>query len=1377
MFPLQTCCPRLHTQMKREITMFDIFQNMASILRKYKGSPCLVFDGVQYTYQELFLSALGLSAYLKDQKLQRALVPIDLDNDFSFYVSILGVVLSGNGFCSLGRDWPRAKKQEALRLLGSNIILSNKVESDLDPKLQFVNVASLFAQVGTIDSKAFDIQTTRDQIVYGIFTSGSSGKAKYSLIQLDALENLVKNQLVELEILGSDRIVQFSPREFDAFIWEFFATICSGATLYVPSRGIKQNPILLGRFIVQHSITIATLPPAFAALMKPRDFHSLRTLIFAGEPFGSALIRRCARENLLIINAYGLTEGSVCSTLKRNPEHGNNVGKPIGGVEVYVLTPKGEVLIAGEVGEIGIAGVSLAKNLPITTCKIGEHKKLIYLTGDLGFWDERGDLIFCGRKDRQVKLLGNRVNLDRLDLSLMDLPEVCESRSLLIDGENTGRIVSYVKLHDPSASTKNLLDHLHQKLEYFELPSDLLIVKSLPLTSNGKYDDRQLEQYNLSSSMSQNLTAGKTLQEKLISAWCAVLHIDDVELDENFFDAGGTSLSILELFDFLSSLDLPFSFDVIDLFQYPTVRSFVEHFSEAVPASSKIHQQDSKMPGLESETSSKEVAVVGYSYNFSGIESDVEFWDLITGQCDAITREENQHTSENSDLVRAAGLIKKPYEFDRGGFGWSEEQATKANPQLRLALMHIKNALGLAGYEPGNFPRQVNVYASCSDNEYARYTADKGSMHDLSSEKTLNSPNFFATQIAFAFDFRGAALNINTACSSSLISVVEASHALRAGLCDVAIIVSASVILPEKYGYRRRAGATLSPDGVCRPFSPKANGTVPGSGVGVLVLKRYEDACRAGNEIDAVIKGVACNNDGKGKVGYAAPSPNGQTECIRMAMEDSKINPADIAYLEAHGTGTDLGDRIELKAIKDAYQYDTEEVDEWAGLNISLGAVKAYIGHLDVCSGIAGLIKVILMFKASKIPSQLDGFSDRELALMGFEGLHVPKKPFEWPKDKNMAGVSSFGIGGTNAHIIIRREKIGILSKFRYTGLSKKNTLKDYCAAWLYQSAQDYAVKSAQEISVPLPCLVSKLNRFSHRQDLNKNTKVSDLELDSLAVLDLVAEIDREAGVKIPISCFYDDGKLGDLFSRVQNNFAQTTLELLRKGVVGRVLIFLPPGNGLLLNYHSLLRGLKFEGNIYGISSPIDDKVIAKFQRFEELASYYLELIIPLHGSAEEFIFAGWSYGASVAYEMTKQFQKHAANIKLLLIEGWRHQPPTFFDKKRLYQAGKLLYKKLGGQILIKEDNFLELFIQRISLLNAYVPSKVENTLIHLIKAMEVLPEYSAVDSPVNGWDGFIDKRQCVRVAGDHESIFKGPNRLGLLRAINNFLLNNQVFD
>ena len=424
------------------------------------------------------------------------------------------------------------------------------------------------------------------------------------------------------------------------------------------------------------------------------------------------------------------------------------------------------------------------------------------------------------------------------------------------------------------------------------------------------------------------------------------------------------------------------------------------------------------------------IAIVGMAGRFPGARNISEFWrnlrdgvESIRSLPDAELLAAGVSPEElaSPDYVKRASVLDDVPMFDASFFGLSPRDASIMDPQHRHFLECAWEALEDAGHPPQSFDGSIGVFAGSGMNTYLihnllanrRLLASAG-LFQL--KQTGNDKDVLATRVSYQLDLRGPSINVQTACSTSLVAVHLACQSLLNCECDLALAGGVTIEIPHGQGYIYHEGEILSRDGHCRSFDATSSGTVFGSGLGIVVLRRLEDALEDHDNIRAVILGSAINNDGARKVGYLAPSVEGQAEVIAEALNFAGVDAADISYVETHGTGTVVGDPIEVRALTQAFRKFTSR-DGYCGI----GSLKTNVGHLDAAAGVAGLMKTVLALEHRQIPASLHFQNLNPHVELNGSPFFVNSQLSDWPAtgSPRRAGITSLGIGGTNAHVVL----------------------------------------------------------------------------------------------------------------------------------------------------------------------------------------------------------------------------------------------------------------------------------------------------------------------------------------------------------------------
>ena len=435
------------------------------------------------------------------------------------------------------------------------------------------------------------------------------------------------------------------------------------------------------------------------------------------------------------------------------------------------------------------------------------------------------------------------------------------------------------------------------------------------------------------------------------------------------------------------------------------------------------------MSRKQRQTTGLEIAVIGMAGRFPGARDVEQFWTLLREGVQPISRFSDADLLANGadpaqlsrpDFVRLGFMLDDIDLFDASFFGYTPREAEIIDPQQRFYLECAVEVFERAGYDPETYPGNIGVFAGASFSSYFvnNILANPDAVRQLGSVQVAlgNDKDYVATRVAYKLNLQGPAVTVQSACSTSLVAVHLACQSLLAGDCDMALAGGVSIQSRQKTGYVYQEGGIASRDGHCRPFDAAASGTVGSAGVGIVVLKRLADALADNDTIDAVILGSAINNDGSRKIGFTAPRVEGQAQAIQAAQRMAGVSPAEISYIETHGTGTQLGDPIEIAALTRVFRASTDRTGF-----CPIGSLKSNIGHADAAAGVAGLMKTVLALKHRAIPPSLNFERPNPQIDFANSPFYVNTALREWTTGgaPRRAGVSSFGLGGTNAHVVL----------------------------------------------------------------------------------------------------------------------------------------------------------------------------------------------------------------------------------------------------------------------------------------------------------------------------------------------------------------------
>lgn len=576
--------------------------------------------------------------------------------------------------------------------------------------------------------------------------------------------------------------------------------------------------------------------------------------------------------------------------------------------------------------------------------------------------------------------------------------------------------------------------------------------ESFPRTAIGKIQRSKLrsllEEGSLQSTLlfEQKLTSkrrrkirkvrnAKELLGSIADIWKDVLNLDTIGYEETFFELGGHSLLVIEVQQRLQEL-VGRKIPITELFNYPTVKALANHF---VPMFGG--ETNDEVISVGRKTSQGDIAVIGIACRFPGAANKDEFWEVLAEGRETITFfTEEEALKDGVDLdwmrtgnhVKAAPILDGVEQFDADFFKYSNKEARMIDPQQRIFLETAWNAFEDAGYNPRSYKSRVGVFASAGMNSYlmnnlfsnTEFLKNENAGRMLAVDSMggfnimiTNDKDYMPTRVSFKLNLKGPSVNIQSACSSTLLAIHEAVQSLQQGDCKMALAGGCAIKLPQYAGHHFSEGMLNSQDGHCKAYDEDAKGTIFGNGSGAVILKRLDDAQHDGDHIYAVIKGTGSANDGGDKVGYTAPSENGEMRAVIEALSAAQVSAESISFVEGHGTGTPLGDPIEVEALSKAFRRDTDRNGFCA-----LGSVKSNVGHLQIASGIVGFIKTVLALHHQKIPGTLHYKKPNPRINFESSPFFVNSQVIDWPATADQprrAGVNSLGIGGANVHVIL----------------------------------------------------------------------------------------------------------------------------------------------------------------------------------------------------------------------------------------------------------------------------------------------------------------------------------------------------------------------
>lgn len=1030
--------------MKTSNSTYSLFEEAVKL---YPEQKSVIADEKSLTYSQLNKKVADVYQLILEQANEEHIIALSTTRGIDQVIFVLAILKAGKAYLPIDFKYPKKRIQ--------SIISNSKVNYCLvtEDEVHYAHDNGLCPLNKNNTSKPSSLKkqpSMAEDAAYILYTSGSTGEPKGVCMGNYATLNLIKWQHKHSIATHGTKTLQFAPLSFDVSFQEIMATLSNGGCLVLINEEQRLDMVALIKWIEQHAVNRLFLP--FVALQALAETavslktfpSSLNEIMTAGEQlkitkelqtFFSAL------NNCKLYNQYGPTECHVVTELKLEGDPKEwpalpNIGQAIDNTTIYILDKNQNILPEGELGELCITGDCLAEgylgnteltNEKFTTLHLADSSKIcMYRTGDIARFLPDGNIEFLGREDEQVKISGHRIELGEIEIALNKLPNI--QQAVVVASTHfsaQAQLIAYLQSNDTSEEILDFKTQVSAILPEYMLPNYYVWVEAFPKTTSGKVDKKALPlpEYKRPSTAPLYKKPKTEIEKHIAKTWSDILRIPKIGVSDNFFEMGGTSLLAQKT---VSALRLNFNYEVpiIKLYQHPTIAE-LSNFLEP-----KKEVKTKKKKRKNTDKSSSAIAVIGMAGRFPGANSIEELWEVLRDGKDTISffSSEELDPSIPNEIkkdplyVPARGIVPTAKEFDAAFFGINPKVAEAMDPQQRIFLEIAWEVLEQSGHLPEHYDGTIGVYAGTGMNTYYKNNIlpNTGLMNRIGSflADTFNEKDYIASRTAYQLNLKGPAVSVQSACSTSSLAIAQAVEAIRSGQCDVALAGGSSVTAPIHIGHLYQEGSIMSPDGRCRPFDKNARGTIFSDGAGVVLLKRLEDAEHDSDTIHAVITGIGVNNDGGNKGSFTAPSTEGQAGAISRALQDAEIDPSELSYIETHGTATPVGDPIEIEGLKLAF--GEQEKNGFC----AIGSIKSNMGHLTGAAGAAGVIKTILALKHGQIPPSL-GYETPNPSI-DFENspFYVNAKLNTWSSENiRKAGVSSFGVGGTNVHIIVEEYK------------------------------------------------------------------------------------------------------------------------------------------------------------------------------------------------------------------------------------------------------------------------------------------------------------------------------------------------------------------
>ncbi|MED0939953.1 amino acid adenylation domain-containing protein [Bacillus mobilis] len=1066
----------------KEKCMHELFEEM---VLKSPGNLAVTSMDESLSYSELSDRSSQLAAYLQERGVLKGnLVGVYLNRSVDLLISLLAIHKAGATYIPLDPIYPQERINHMIEDSRLSYIVTH---SKIAQKISSDNVKKIILDKQSMEiyetDRAYRVQKMDPEkdVAYIIYTSGSTGKPKGVEVLHKGLTNFLWYMKEVLSIQEQDTFLAITTVCFDISNLELFTPIISGGAVEIASDEVIKDGLAIKELLNNKSINVIQGTPSTWRMIYEAGWYPRKDMkiLVGGENVDRQLASYLLQGNSKVWNVYGPTETTIWSTISPlSIDKPITIGRPIGNTQLYILDSNLQPVPKGIAGELYIGGDGLAKGYfnqaDLTTERFIQHPHLkigerLYKTGDMVRYLEDGEVEFVGRNDQQVKIRGYRIELGEIEQKLKEQMGVGEA-VVVVRKNRVGylQLIGFIQQDSESLeiNTKEIQKSLSKSLPKYMIPSKLIIMKEYPMTLNQKIDRKMLMELNEKNLNEKYEVQKQTLDLPLfeekhsdvkkhinltlknIIAEISEVSIEDIESSENIGEYGFDSIRYTSLSKKIQDVyNIKVNPNVF--YQHSTIQNITDYILNHNKNiledfySIQLHQieKDDCNPVPIKQQGQDPVAIIGMSGKMPGCNNLDEFWESLLQDRDLIQevpasrwnwkdyqgdpiREENKITS------RWGGFIPDVDTFDAEFFRISPYEADSMDPQQRLLLESVWETIENAGHKPSELSgSSTGVFIGSSGSDFMGALSEEIGSYTL----TGIARSVLANRISYLLNLTGPSEPVDTACSSALVAIHRAVNAIQNGECEQALAGGVNVILTPFASIAASKVGMLSKDGRCKAFDSKANGYVRGEGVGTVLLKPLSQAIKDNDYIYGVIRGTAVNHGGKAN-SFTAPNPNAQAELIVRAYEKANINPATVSYIEAHGTGTELGDPIEIDGLKQAFStmYERLELpDVPAEPHCAIGSVKSNIGHLEAAAGIAGLIKVLLSMQHEILPSNIHLKNVNPYIDLSNSPFYLVTNQERWKEIRDSegnvlpmrAGVSSFGFGGSNAHVVVEDYK------------------------------------------------------------------------------------------------------------------------------------------------------------------------------------------------------------------------------------------------------------------------------------------------------------------------------------------------------------------
>ncbi len=1030
----------------------------------------LVFEQESLTYRELNDHANRLAHRLIREGVRpAALVGLCMERSLEMVVSIIAILKAGGTYVPLDPTIPEERLAFILEDTHMSVLVIQPPFRQKQPFLQqaaevILVPYTLEQEYETTHTSNLKLSIPTHQAAYIIYTSGTTGHPKGVIVSHHNVIRLFTATEHWFHFNSQDVWTLFHSYAFDVSVWEIWGALLHGGKLVVVPYLVTRSPDQFRKLLAREHVTVLSqTPSAFLPLIavetslknhnsstQPPEPLNLRFVVFAGEALNLESLRpwmnQYGDEAPQLINMYGITETTVHSTFYRVThdslnQPGSLIGVPIPDLEVYILDAHQQPVPVGVPGELYVGGAGVTQgylNRPeLTNARFLPHPfdpsstARVYKSGDLVRFlpDGAGAMEYLGRIDTQVQLRGFRIELGEIENQLLRHDAVKEA-VVLAHQDTSGAVatvrelVAYV-VTTKAIDVKALRHHLQNNLPEYMIPAYFVRLDQLPLNHNGKVDRRVLASLQTFETVGNYQAPETELEAELVTIWSPFLKVTPLSTRANFFEVGGNSLTLVQVHAEIDKR-YPNLVSLPDLFAKATIADLA-HFIEQRSTSPKL-RRTAQIPSEETNVTpsdSQDIAIIGMGLHLADYDDLESFWqDLVTAndrvgplpegrKHDADALLQWQGIDPQTVQYREMAYLHEIDGFDYRFFRLSPRDSELMDPNQRLFLQTAWKTLEHAGYSGSQLKgERVGVFLGMGAvRDYAQVATQVDPNH-REQIFASNVPSNIASRLSYLLDWHGPVYMTDTACSSSLTALHLACKAIHNDECRIALVGTVKTTLLPVRGPAMEIEAS---DARTHAFDDDSDGTGSGEGVIAVMLKPLQQAVQDHDTIHAVIKGSAVNHDGS-SAGMTVPNADAQADLVEQAWKQSGVDPQTIRFIEAHGTGTKIGDPIEIDGLSKAFARYTHETQFCA-----VGSVKTNFGHLDNAAGLLGLVKSVLCLQHKTVPPLLHFQKPNHKIPFVQSAVYPAAKIVDLNSIKGpiRCGVSSFGLSGINCHVVL----------------------------------------------------------------------------------------------------------------------------------------------------------------------------------------------------------------------------------------------------------------------------------------------------------------------------------------------------------------------